>query len=433
MIDCLAVCGILCTLFMAKLSVNDINAAQKRVLVRVDYNVPMEEKSGEMVINDVTRIKETLPTLRLLVGKQAKIILAAHLGRPKGKREPSMSLKPVAAKLSEMLGQPVAFVDDCIGEKVKKAVADLKPGGILLLENVRYYNEEEANDAAFAEKLAENADIYVNDAFGAAHRAHASTEGAARCIAKRGGQCAAGLLMERELKYLGHELESPAHPFVVILGGAKVSDKIKVIDRLLEKADIILIGGAMAYTFKLAQGKKIGQSLVERDKTDVANAALAKAKQRNVQFVLPDDNVIAEPVNTGKLNKKGKPVIEFKNPRVNSEADIPDDAEGLDIGPATGRRYAEIISGAKTVLWNGPMGVFEDPRFAAGTTAVAKAVVEVTQKNGAKSIIGGGDSVKAINQAGLGDKVTFMSTGGGASLEFLEGNELPGVAALTDK
>jgi phosphoglycerate kinase len=417
---------------MDKLTVNDLKVKDLRVLVRVDYNVPMEEKDGRMVINDATRIKETLPTLRLLIEKGAKIILAAHLGRPKGKREPSMSLQPVAVKLSEMLGKPVAFVDDCIGEKVEKAVANLKAGELLLLENVRYYNEEEANDPAFAEKLAKVADAYVNDAFGAAHRAHASTEGAARLIAQRGGQCAAGLLMERELKYLGGELENPARPFVVILGGAKVSDKIKVIDRLLEKADTILIGGAMAYTFKLAQGGKVGKSLCEPDKVDMANAALAKAKQRGVQFLLPVDNIIGTPVKTDKLNKKGKPIIDIQNPRPNTGKDIPDDAEGLDIGPETAKQFGEILLNAKTIMWNGPMGMFEDARFAGGTNAVARAVVEATAK-GAKSIIGGGDSVKALNQAGLGDKVTFMSTGGGASLEFLEGKELPGVAALSKK
>ena len=418
---------------MAKLTVNDLNNLNgQRVFVRVDYNVPMEEKNGAMVINDATRIKETLPTLRLLVGKGAKLILAAHLGRPKGQREPSMSLRPVAAKLSEMLGKPVDFVDDCIGEKVEAAVNKLQPGGILLLENIRYYNEEEANDPVFAEKLAKVADVYVNDAFGAAHRAHASTEGVARIVAKRGGKCAAGLLMERELKFLGEELEKPAQPFVVILGGAKVSDKIKVIDRLLEKADTLLIGGAMAYTFKLARGGKIGKSLVEKDHTGTALAAEEKARKRGVRFELPNDNVIATPVDTGKVNKKGKPVFDLQNPRL-SNGDIPDDAEGLDIGPETAKRYSEIVRAAKTVLWNGPMGMFEDKRFAEGTNTVARAVVEATQKNGAKSIIGGGDSVKALNQAGLGDKVTFMSTGGGASLEFLEGKELPGVAALSDK
>ena len=385
-----------------------------------------------MVINDSTRIKETLPTLKLLVKQGAKVILMAHLGRPKGQRDPSLSLRPVAIKLADMLGQPVAFVDDCIGEKVEKTAGALQPGDVLLLENVRYYNEEEANDPVFSEKLAKVADIYVNDAFGAAHRAHASTEGVARVIAKRGGQCAAGLLMERELKFLGEELDKPARPFVVILGGAKVSDKIKVINNLLEKADSILIGGAMAYTFRLAMGSKVGKSLVEPDKTDLANAALAKAKARKVQFLLPTDNVVATPVKTDKLNKKGKPVIDLVNPRVNAELDIPDAEEGVDIGPATAASFGEVLKKAKTILWNGPMGIFEDPRFAEGTLAVAKAVVEATQQNGAKSIIGGGDSVKALNQAKLGDKVTFMSTGGGASLEFLEGRVLPGVAALAD-
>ncbi|HXI53375.1 MAG TPA: phosphoglycerate kinase [Candidatus Saccharimonadales bacterium] len=418
---------------MPKLTVNDLDVRGKRVFVRVDYNVPMEERDGQMVINDGTRIRETIPTLELLIARGAKLILAAHLGRPKGQREPSMSLRPVAAMLADLLHRPVAFVDDCIGEKVEKTVGALKEGDVLLLENVRYYNEEEANDPAFAEKLARVADVYVNDAFGAAHRAHASTEGIARIIVQRGGRGAAGLLMERELRFLGDELESPAKPFVVILGGAKVSDKIQVIDRLLEKADTLLIGGAMAYTFKLAGGAKIGKSLVEPDKTDVALAAEAKARKLGVKFLLPTDNVIATPVNTGKLNKKGKPVFDLQNPRVNADANIPDDSEGLDIGPATAARYADVIRGAKTILWNGPMGMFEDKRFAEGTQVVARAVVDATQKNGAKSIIGGGDSVKALNQAGLGDKVTFMSTGGGASLEFLEGSVLPGVAALSDK
>jgi phosphoglycerate kinase len=418
---------------MEKLSVNGLNMNNRRVLVRVDYNVPMEEKDGKMLINDATRILETLPTLRLLIDRGAKIILAAHLGRPKGKRDPSMSLRPVAAKLSEMLARPVAFADDCIGDAAEKAAAALQPGDLLLLENLRYYNEEEGNDPAFAEKLARLADLYVNDAFGAAHRAHASTEGVARVIAKRGGQCAAGLLMERELKFLGQELEYPPRPFVVILGGAKVSDKIKVIDRLLEKADTILIGGAMAYTFKLAQGAKVGKSLAEPDKVAVAKAALEKAKARGVQFLLPIDNVIGTPVETGKLNKKGKPVIDIQNPTVNNDTDIPAEAEGLDIGPETARRFAQILSTAQTIVWNGPMGMFEDARFAEGTLTVARAVAQATARHGAKSIIGGGDSVKALNQAGLGDKVTFMSTGGGASLEFLEGKILPGVAALSDR
>jgi phosphoglycerate kinase len=416
---------------MAKLTVRDLDLQGKRVLMRVDYNVPMEEKDGQMVINDATRIKETLPTLELLVKNGAKIILTAHLGRPDGKREPSMSLKPVAQKLSDMLGAPVAFLDDCIGERVESYVNSMKNGDIVLLENVRFYAEEENNDPAFAEKLAKLADVYVNDAFGAAHRAHASTAGVAQALAKRNAPRAAGLLMERELKFLGDELEKPAAPFVVILGGAKVSDKIKVIDRLLEKANTILIGGAMAYTFKLALGETVGKSLVERDRVDVAKSALEKAKTRGVQFLLPTDNIVATPVKTDRVNKKGKPIFDLQNPKAIT-GNFPEDVEGLDIGPDTVKRFSDEVRNAKTILWNGPMGLFEDPRFAEGTFAVARAVVEATSK-GAKSIIGGGDSVKALNKAGLGDQVTFMSTGGGASLEFLEGNELPGVAALSDK
>lgn len=416
---------------MAKLTVRDLDVRGQRVFLRVDYNVPMEEKDGKMVITDSTRIVETLPTLKLLIEKGGKLILTAHLGRPKGKREATMSLQPVAVKLSELLGKPVAFVDDCIGEKVEKAVAAMKDGDVVLLENVRYYNEEEKNDPAFAEKLARVADVYVNDAFGAAHRAHASTEGVARVVARRGGKCAAGLLMERELKFLGDELDKPARPFVVILGGAKVSDKIKVIDRLLEKANTILIGGAMAYTFKLAHGEKVGKSLVEPDHQQTALEAEAKARKLKVDFELPVDVVVATPVDTGKLNKKGKPVFDFTDVRTVS-GDIPDGAEGFGVGEKTAARYAEIIKGAKTILWNGPLGMFEDPRFAASTNVVAQAVADATQK-GAKSIIGGGDSVKALKKAKLGDRVTFMSTGGGASLEFLEGAVLPGVAALSDK
>jgi phosphoglycerate kinase len=332
-----------------------------------------------------------------------------------------------------LLGKPVAFVEDCIGDKVEKAVAAMKDGDVVLLENVRYYSEEEKNDPAFAEKLAKVADVYVNDAFGAAHRAHASTEGVARVVAKRGGKCAAGLLMERELKFLGDELEKPARPFVVILGGAKVSDKIKVIDRLLEKADTILIGGAMAYTFRLAQGYKTGKSLVEPDKVDTARSALEKAKAKKVKFLLPVDDVIAVPVKTDKLDKKGKPVIDYQNARTNTDMNCPDDAAGLDIGIGSVKAYSAEVSKAKTILWNGPMGLFENKQFAIGTNAIALAVADATQKHGAKSIIGGGDSVKALNKAKLGGQVTFMSTGGGASLEFLEGAVLPGVAALSDK
>jgi phosphoglycerate kinase len=393
----------------------------------------MEEKDGGMVINDDTRIRATLPTLDYLVEKGAKILLAAHLGRPRGQREASLSLRPVAQQLSDLLGRPVAFVDDCVGDKVDQTAAALKPGDILLLENVRFYAEEEANDPAFAARLAANADVYVNDAFGAAHRAHASTAGVAKVISERGGACAAGLLMERELQFLGDELEAPQRPFVVILGGAKVSDKIAVIDRLLDKADSLLIGGAMAYTFKLAKGLKVGKSLVEPDKVDVAREAMEKAARLGVELLLPSDNTVVTPVVTDKLNKKGKPILAFENPRHNTEPDIPDNEEGVDIGEHTASAYGEKIAQAKTILWNGPMGIFEDPRFAHGTFAVAKAVAHATSQGGAKSIIGGGDSVKALNQSGLGDQVTFMSTGGGASLEFLEGKELPGVAALGDR
>jgi len=417
---------------MAKLTIKDVELGGKRVFVRVDYNVPMEEREGQMVVADVTRIRETLPTLNHLISQGARLVLTAHLGRPKGKREPSMSLAPVATQLAALLARPVQFVDDCVGDEVRQTAHSLGDGEVLLLENVRYHAEEEANDPVFAAQLAEVAEAYVNDAFGAAHRAHASTEGVARIVAQRGGICVAGLLMERELRFLGEELDSPARPFVVVLGGAKVSDKIMVIDRLLEKADSILIGGAMAYTFRLAQGYRTGRSLVEVDKVDVAKAALEKARERHVPFLLPLDDVVAVPVKTDKLDKKGKPVIEYQNVRPNADPNCPEDAAGLDIGPATVKAYAAALAGAKTILWNGPMGLFEDKRFAAGTNAIAQAVADATQA-GAKSIIGGGDSVKALNKAKLGDKVTFMSTGGGASLEFLEGQVLPGVAALADK
>jgi phosphoglycerate kinase len=417
---------------MPKLTVNELDVRGKRVFLRVDYNVPMEEQGGKMVVTDATRIRATLPTLELLIGKGARLILAAHLGRPKGKVEPSMSLRPVAEKLADLIQRPVAFVDDCLGEKAENTAAALKDGDVLLLENVRFHPEEEKNDPAFAEQLAKLAEVYVNDAFGSAHRAHASTEGIARVIGQRGGPCAAGLLMEKELRFLGDELDDPARPFVVILGGAKVSDKIKVIDRLLEKADALLVGGAMTYTFGLAKGLSVGKSLVEPDRVDVAKAALEKAQAGQVNFLLPLDSVVATPVKTDQLDKKGKPVIAFENSRTVAEVDIPAEEAGLDIGPKSIQAYAEAIGRAKTILWNGPMGMFEDERFAAGTFAVAKAVAEATQQ-GATSIIGGGDSVKALNKSGLSDQVTFASTGGGASLEFLEGKELPGVAALTNK
>jgi phosphoglycerate kinase len=407
---------------MAKLTVHDIDLQGKRVLTRVDYNVPMSEQNDTMVINDDTRIRATLPTLKTMINEGAKIILAAHLGRPKGVREPSMSLRPVAEKLAELIGQPVTFCEHCVGNSVTETVDELEEGGLLLLENVRYHTEEIDNDTAFAEQLATIADVYVNDAFGAAHRAHASTVGVAKVIAARGGPCAAGLLMERELQFLGDELADPSRPFVVILGGAKVSDKIKVINRLLEKADSILIGGAMAYTFMLAMDLTVGKSLVEPDAVDVARAALDKASERNVQFLIPNDHIVTT---LGMTDQ-------FENHRVSDSGNIPNDVGGVDIGPKTTAEFSNVIANAKTILWNGPMGIFEDARFAQGTFGVAKAVAEAT-RNGAKSIIGGGDSVKALIMAGLGEQVTFMSTGGGASLEFLEGIELPGVASLTDK
>ena len=410
---------------MAKLTINDLELQGKHLLIRVDYNVPMAEQGEKMVINDDTRIQATLPTLKAAIDKGAKIILTAHLGRPKGIRVPSLSLRPIAEKLTEIIGKNVGFCDQCVGDSATEAVNKLENGELLLLENVRYHVEEEANDLDFAKQLAAHADVYLNDAFGAAHRAHASTAGVASVITSRGGQCAAGLLMNRELQFLGEELESPQEPFVVILGGAKVSDKIKVIDRLLEKADTILIGGAMAYTFKLAKGLNVGKSLVERDKIDVAQAALDKAEERNVQFLIPTDNIVAKPIEIdGKFS--------FGDHHINDNENIPDDMEGVDIGPKSIEVFNQVIKGAKTILWNGPMGIFEDQRFSEGTFSVARAVCEATT-SGAKSIIGGGDSVKALNKAGLGSQVSFMSTGGGASLEFLEGKELPGVAALSDK
>ena len=410
---------------MAKRTINDIDLRSKRVLARVDYNVPMASHNDAMVINDDTRIRATLPTLRTMTESGAKVVLASHLGRPKGERMPSMSLRPVAERLSELIGQPVAFCNQCVGQAAVDSAAELEDGSLLLLENVRYHTEEEANDPAFAAQLAGDAEVFVNDAFGAAHRAHASTAGVADVLNARGGQSVAGLLMERELQFLGDELESPQRPFVVILGGAKVSDKIKVIDRLLEKADTIVIGGAMAYTFKLAKGLTVGKSLVERDKVEVAQAALDKAAKRGVNFLIPSDNVVALPIEIdGKFS--------FGDHRVNNSEDIPDEVEGVDIGPDSTEKFCDVIAGAGTILWNGPMGIFEDDRFAEGTFAVARAICEATA-NGAKSIVGGGDSVKALNKANLGDQVTFMSTGGGASLEFLEGKELPGIAALADK
>lgn len=404
---------------MAKVTIRDLDLQGKRVLVRVDYNVPLDEKDGGMVITDDTRIKETLPTLKLLREKGARIVLAAHMGRPKGKVSPKESLKPVAPRLAELLGAPVAFSEETVGPAAEAKVAALKPGEVLLLENTRFHAGEEKNDPAFAAELAKLADVYINDAFGAAHRAHASTEGVAHLVKEKG----IGLLMERELKFLGEAVANAAKPFVVILGGAKVSDKIKVIDTLLDKADTILIGGAMAYTFALAQGRKVGKSLTEPDQVGTALKALEKAKAKGVKFLLPVDTYIVEEFDFAKKTVSPGKYIE-------PGSDIPDGWEGVDIGPKTVEAYKAEIASAKTILWNGPMGVFEVKECAKGTFAVAEAIAA---NQGAVTIIGGGDSVKAVKRAGVADKVSFISTGGGASLEFLEGKVLPGVACIPDK
>ncbi len=403
---------------MPKLTVQALNPKGQPVFVRVDFNVPLEPSPEGPRISDDTRIQETLPTLQLLLEKGASLILASHLGRPKGKPEEKYSLRPIAAYLAKKLHRPVHFASDCVGPEADQARASLKPGEILLLENVRFHPEEEKNDPAFAQKLLGTAKIYVNDAFGSAHRAHASTEGCARLAT----QAAAGLLMEKELRYLGSELSQPKPPFLVILGGAKVGDKIGVLRALLEKANTILIGGGMSYTFRLAQGRKIGRSLCEPDKVELAKSILAEAEKRGVRLLLPEDTLIVEKLDfAGRTVSPGK----FTQPG----ADIPDGWEGVDIGPQARATYAQEISTASTILWNGPMGVFEIPACAEGTFAIAQAVA-ANQK--AVSIIGGGDSVKAVKKAGVANQVTFISTGGGASLEFLEGKTLPGVAALQD-
>jgi phosphoglycerate kinase len=404
---------------MPKKTIRDIELNGKRALVRVDFNVPLDDQGSTMVITDDTRIKETLPTLRHLMENGVRVILCSHLGRPKGKPDPKQSLRPCAARLGELLGQPVAFSEESVGAEARERVDALPPGGVLLLENVRFHAGEEKNDPELARQFAELADVYVNDAFGSAHRAHASTEGVAHHVSA----AVAGFLMEKELTFLHDELQSPARPFVVILGGAKVSDKIGVIDALLDKADTILIGGGMAYTFRAAFGGKIGNSLCEPDKFEVARAAMEKATSRGVKLLLPNDNLVVEKLDfANKVASPGK--------HTEPDADIEDGWEGVDIGPATIQRFTEEIAGAKTIVWNGPMGVFEIPACARGTFAIAEAVAA---NSGAKTIIGGGDSVKAVKRAGVADKVSFMSTGGGASLELLEGKTLPGVAALNDR
>jgi phosphoglycerate kinase len=398
---------------MTKLSIRDLDLAGKRVFVRVDFNVPLD---GQRVTDD-TRIAETTPTLKLARERGARLVLASHLGRPKGKPDPKYSLRPVAARLAELTGVSVDFASDCVGAEAEAKSRALKDGGILLLENVRYHAEEEANDAGFSRQLAALCDgLFVCDAFGSAHRAHASVVG----ITKFVRQAAAGLLMERELAYLGNALTNPARPFVAVLGGAKVSDKIEVVENLMKVADAMLIGGGMAYTFLKSQGLAVGKSLVEADKLDLARRVMEEAKEKKFRLLLPADHVIG---------------AEFKadtQTRTTPVSETPEDWMGLDIGPETVRQFSAEIARAETIVWNGPMGVFEMPAFARGTIEMAQAIAAATSR-GATSIVGGGDSVAAIHQAGLANKVSHISTGGGASLEFLAGRKLPGVEALTDK
>lgn len=395
---------------MNKLTVKDVDVAGKKVLVRADFNVPQDENGK---ITDENRIIGALPTIKYLIEHKAKIVLCSHLGRPKNGFEAKYSLAPVAKRLNELLGGCVTLAKDVIGEDAKAKAETLKPGEVLLLENVRFHKEEEKNDPAFAKELAKFGEVYINDAFGTAHRAHASTAGVADYIKTS----AAGFLISKELDIMGGALEDPKRPFVAILGGAKVSDKIGVINNLLEKVDSLLIGGAMAYTFILAKGGKVGDSKVEIDKVELAKELLKKAEEKKVQLLLPVDNVVADDFDADA------------NDKVVDSSKIPDGWQGLDIGPKTAENFAKVIASAKTVIWNGPMGVFEFEKFAVGTKTVAEALA----KSNAITIIGGGDSAAAVEQLGYADKITHISTGGGASLEFLEGLELPGIARLNDK
>jgi phosphoglycerate kinase len=398
---------------MSKLTIRDLELRGKRVFIRVDFNVPL--KDG--VVTDDTRIRETLPTLKLAIEKGGRLVLASHLGRPKGGPDPKYSLKPAAKKLEELLGKPVAFAADCVGPEAEAKSKALKDGDVLVLENVRFHPEEEKNGEEFSKQLAALCDgIFVCDAFGSAHRAHASVVGITKFVQK----AAAGLLMEKELNYIGKAISNPTRPFVAILGGAKVSDKIEVVENLMKIADAMLIGGGMAYTFLKAQGLPVGKSLVEEDKVDLAKRLLAEAKQKNFKLLLPLDHVIAPEFKADAPTK----VVEAGT--------TPADQMGLDIGPKTIAAYKAEIAKAKTIVWNGPMGVFEMPAFAKGTLEIAKAVAAATTA-GATSIIGGGDSVAAVHQSGVAKKISHISTGGGASLEFLAGTKLPGVEALTNK
>ena len=407
---------------MPKLSIRDLDLADQRVFIRVDFNVPL---SKEGTITDDTRIRETIPTIEYALRRKAKVILAAHLGRPKGKRVDTMSLRPVVDRLRQLLenvltdGENVAFAPDCVGPIAREMAGNLESGQTLLLENLRFHNGEEANDPAFAKQLAELCDLYVDDAFGAAHRAHASTEGITHFVKQKGGKCAAGLLMEKELNYLSKAVTDANRPFVAIIGGAKVSDKIEVITALLDKVDALLIGGAMAYTFLNAKGQTTGKSLAEPDKIDVARAAMAKADKREVKFLLPVDHILAD-----------KFAADAKTQIFSGDAPFPENYMALDIGPETIKLFSAEIADAATIVWNGPMGVAELSPFAKGTNAIARAIAK---NEDCISIVGGGDSVAAVNNSGVADKITHISTGGGASLEFLEGKVLPGVAALDDK
>ena len=397
---------------MNKKTIEDIDVQGKKVFVRADFNVPLDDK--QQITND-KRIRATLPTINYLLDHGAAVILASHLGRPKGKVKPELSLKPVADYFTKLWGRPIKFAADCVGETARQAAASLQPGEILLLENLRFHPEEEKNDPAFAKELASLADVAVDDAFGCAHRGHASNEGITKYI-----ETVAGYLIEKEIKFIGAALAAPKRPFVAILGGAKVSDKIGVISNMIDKVDTIIIGGGMAHTFDAAKGLPIGDSLCEPDKYDLARELLAKAEKKGVRVVLPVDVVVADKF-AADANHKTVAVDQ-----------VEPGWQALDSGPKTSALYTEALKGAKTAIWNGPMGVFEFDAFAKGTEAVAKAVAKATEE-GAVSIVGGGDSIAALKKTGLSEKISHISTGGGATLEFLEGKVLPGIAAIADK